>query len=176
MTKRFYVEPAGELWTIHPKPPDEAHQPMYLTADTARQDADRHNRLEELREAIRQQVSGFATVNITQMGGGRLAWLIEFNKFDTIDGPRLILTDDTDDNAYTLGIYDTRQEVPGGPEPIIERTHLRVEDVPRAERTGLRSYRAATVEEVASFVADRARFIHSLAGEPYEQEEHNGNV
>jgi hypothetical protein len=149
------VRRAGELFTIEP-PEREAMHDYWTTYDAARARADELNRAAAVTQAIRRAIhpSLDARVYREQMGGGRIGWAVDFGRFDTVDGPKLILTDDTDyldeeTPLYTLGIYDTRQEVPGGPEPIIERTTYRVEGRPP--------------EEIAGLVADRAAFVYRLA-------------
>lgn len=146
----------GDLWTLtrHENP---QHPKYWLTHDAAQEHADDLNRVDAITRAIRSALGVFATVGRRQMGGGRLAWMISFPEFDTVDGPYLLLTDDTDD-FYVLGIYDDRQEVPGGPEPIVETTRFRVEAIGERWDTA-----AAKPRDVAMFIRDRALFVLGLA-------------
>lgn len=158
-TRKHHPVRRGELWSIQP---DEIEgRPAYwLTFEAADRYCRWVNRAAELTREIQMRLPSQIGARVTreEMGGGRIAWAIDFDRYDTVDGPRLILTDDTDEH-YQLGIYDTRQEVPGGPEPILETTHLRVEE--KRDETGV--HPAARIEHVAEYVADRARFVYALA-------------
>jgi hypothetical protein len=171
------VEKRGDVWTV--EPPERDGKPCYWTTyQEAKKHADDLNRTEAITAAIRRRLGGqHFTVSRECQGGNLVAWAIDLNHFDTVDGPRLLLTDYTD-HYYVLGIYDTRQEVPGGPEPIIETSRFRVENETWQEAharvrqaTGNESGRAVAIDrnmaarpdQIAEWVAHRALFVLNLA-------------
>jgi len=159
----YRAEQRGDLWTVEPWLNER--RAYWHTQQPAAEMADRLNHEDGLRMAIKHRLPSGCSVSVEDIGGGRRAWAIDFDRFGGEDGPRLLLTDDTEaDDTYTLGIYDTRQEVPGGAEPIIERTGLRSRAAQEGEpHYGRMPGARADSDTVAQYVADRARFVLSLA-------------